>query len=57
VVRNPPDPFVAAESLRSLLRSEGGARLRQLLEEVARSESFLPAAVARDALTGIERAR
>ena len=51
VVLNPPDPYVAAEALRSLTLIEEPERLRALLERVAASDSLLPARVARAALS------
>jgi hypothetical protein len=54
VVREPPDPFLAAEALRSLVAIEGPSEIRPLLEQVAAAESFLPAQVAREALQSLE---
>jgi HEAT repeat protein len=50
VVRDPPDPYVGAEALRSLIAIQGAEALHPLLEELARKESFLLAGVARQAL-------
>jgi hypothetical protein len=54
VVRDPPDPYLAVQALRSLIRIEGVGEIRDLLEEVADADSFLPARVAADALRGLD---
>ncbi len=54
-VRDPPDPYVGAEALRSLVAIQGPERLRVLLEEMAAEESFLIAGVAQETLSKLGR--
>lgn len=51
VARGGPDPFLAAEALRSLVAIEGVEALRPLLIELAEHGPLLIARVARGALT------
>lgn len=44
------DPFLAAEALRSLVKIKGPESIRGLLEELADSDSFMVAEIARRAL-------
>jgi hypothetical protein len=50
VVRDPPDAYVAARALQSLIAIAGVDAERELLEEVAAGDSFIPATVAQRAL-------
>ncbi len=50
VVADGRDPYLAAEALRSLVAIEGSGQIRELLEELAVSDSFMVAAVAKRAL-------
>ncbi len=50
VVADGRDPYLAAEALRSLIAIEGRDQIRELLQELAASDSFMVATVAKRAL-------
>jgi PII-like signaling protein len=50
VVEDPPDPYVASEALRSLVKIEGVEPLRAWLEELVQGRSIFLASVATEAL-------
>jgi len=55
VVLNPPDPFLGAEALRSLVAIKGVAELAPMLRDLSRDGPLLLAVVARGALAGVDR--